>query len=157
MYYERLNCIIVFTRGEPTPLDLGRTRTILYPSKWPCLPTIFVISAILAEKIEDKVYVNQDDGALSVWYIGTVENYKVTHLLSLKGKLSWAVNLKKTAWTFQVWFKAASMQDKTAHIWRAFGGERDNSRQIRAYSVNEKWPENLAYCHKRIYLNACAT
>ena len=26
----------------------------------------------------------------------------------------------------------------------------------RADSVNEKWPENLACCHKRIYLNACA-
>ena len=38
-------------------------------------------------------------------------------------------NLKKTAWTFQVWFKAVSMQGKTARIWRAFGGERDNSRQ----------------------------
>ena len=25
-----------------------------------------------------------------------------------------------------------------------------------ADSVNEKWPENLACCHKRIYLNACA-
>ena len=22
--------------------------------------------------------------------------------------------------------------------------------------MNEKWPENLACCHKRIYLNACA-
>ena len=26
----------------------------------------------------------------------------------------------------------------------------------RADSVNEKWPENLACWHKRIYLNACA-
>ena len=26
----------------------------------------------------------------------------------------------------------------------------------RAHSVNEKWPENLACCHKRLYLNACA-
>ena len=26
----------------------------------------------------------------------------------------------------------------------------------RADSVNEKWTENLACCHKRIYLNACA-
>ena len=26
----------------------------------------------------------------------------------------------------------------------------------RADSVNEKWPENLACCHKRLYLNACA-
>ena len=26
----------------------------------------------------------------------------------------------------------------------------------RADSVNEKWPENLACCHKRTYLNACA-
>ena len=39
-------------------------------------------------------------------------------------------NLKKTAsltWkrTFQVWFKTASMQGKTARIWRAFGGERE--------------------------------
>ena len=47
----------------------------------------------------------------------------------LKGKLSRAVNLKKSAWTFQVWFKTAMMQGKTARIWRAFGGERDNSRQ----------------------------
>ena len=30
------------------------------------------------------------------------------------------------------------MQGKTALIWRAFGGERDNSRQIRADFVNEK-------------------
>ena len=48
------------------------------------------------------------------------------------------------------------MQGKTALIWRAFGGERDNSRQIRADFVNENLPENLACCHKRIYLNACA-
>ena len=48
--------------------------------------------------------------------------------LEIKGKLSWAVNLKKTAWTFQVWFKAASTQ-MTGRIWRAFGDERDNSRQ----------------------------
>ena len=26
----------------------------------------------------------------------------------------------------------------------------------RGDSVNEKWPENLACCHKRFYLNACA-
>ena len=26
----------------------------------------------------------------------------------------------------------------------------------RADSVNEKWPENLTCCHKRLYLNACA-
>ena len=26
----------------------------------------------------------------------------------------------------------------------------------RADSVNEKWPENLACCHKRIYFTACA-
>ena len=26
----------------------------------------------------------------------------------------------------------------------------------RADSVKEKWPENLACCHKQIYLNACA-
>ena len=77
-------------------------------------------------------------------------------LLLVKGKLSWAVNLKKTAWTFQVWFKVASMQGKTARIWLAFVGERDNSRQIRADSANEKWPENLACWHTRIYLNACA-
>ena len=47
--------------------------------------------------------------------------------VTVKGKLSWA--LKKTAWTFQVWLKAASMQGKTARIWRAFGGERDHSRK----------------------------
>ena len=29
-------------------------------------------------------------------------------------------------------------------------------KTARADSVNEKWPENLACCHKRIYLNACA-
>ena len=49
--------------------------------------------------------------------------------ICFKGKLSWAVNLKKAAWTFHVWFKAASMQGKTDRIWRAFGGERDDSRQ----------------------------
>ena len=58
-------------------------------------------------------------------------NWKTDSQLMLKGKLSWAINLKKTAWTFQVWFKAASMQGKTARIWRAFGGERDKSRQGR--------------------------
>ena len=40
-----------------------------------------------------------------------------------------SINLKKTAWTFQVWFKAALMQGKTTRTWWAFGGERDNSRQ----------------------------
>ena len=35
-------------------------------------------------------------------------------------------------------------------------GETDNARQIRAYSANETWPEDLACCHKRIYINACA-
>ena len=72
----------------------------------------------------------------------------------LKGKLSWAVNLKKTAWTFQVWFKAASMQGKTA----AYDGPlaaKEITPDKRADSVNEKWSENLACCHKRIYLNAC--
>ena len=51
--------------------------------------------------------------------------------LWLKAKLSWAVyfNLKKTVWTFQVWFKEVSMQGKTARIWRIFGGERDHYRQ----------------------------
>ena len=29
----------------------------------------------------------------------------------------------------EIWFKTASMQGKTARIWRVFGGERDNSRQ----------------------------
>ena len=48
---------------------------------------------------------------------------------SLKGNCHEQFNLKKTAWTFQVWFKAASMQDKTARIWRVFGGEKDNCRQ----------------------------
>ena len=36
---------------------------------------------------------------------------------------------RRTAWTFQVWFKVASMQGKTAPIWRVFGGERDHYRQ----------------------------
>ena len=47
----------------------------------------------------------------------------------LKGNCHEQFNLKKTAWTFQVWFKAASMQDKTARTWRVFGGERDHYRQ----------------------------
>ena len=69
---------------------------------------------------------------------------------TLKGNCHEQFNLKKTAWTSQVWFKATSMQGKTARIWRAFGGERDK----REDSVNEKRPENLACCHKRIYLKA---
>ena len=52
-----------------------------------------------------------------------------TMLICVKGKLLWAVNLKKTAWTFQVLFKVASMQGKTADIWWAFGSERYNYRQ----------------------------
>ena len=72
------------------------------------------------------------------------------------GRLHEQFNLKKTAWTFQVWFKAASMQGKTARIWCVFGGERDYCTEKRADSLNEKWPENLACCHKRLYLNACA-
>ena len=43
---------------------------------------------------------------------------------------SFVMSMKKTAWTFQVWFKAAgSMQGKTARIWRVFGGERDHYRE----------------------------
>ena len=33
---------------------------------------------------------------------------------------------------------------------------KETTADKRADSVNEKWPENLACCHKRIYLNACA-
>ena len=64
-----------------------------------------------------------------LFFFRSVLSHYVLTRCDIKGKLSWAVNLKKTAWTFQVWFKAASMQGKTARIWRAFGGERDNSRQ----------------------------
>ena len=53
----------------------------------------------------------------------------ICQLRLLKGNCHEQFNLKKTAWTFQVWFKAASIEGKTARIWRAFGGERDNSRQ----------------------------
>ena len=49
--------------------------------------------------------------------------------MDLKGNCHEQFNLKKTAWTFQVWFKAASMQGKTAHIWRVFDGERDHYKQ----------------------------
>ena len=53
-------------------------------------------------------------------------------LYNLKGNCHEQFNLKKTSWTFQVWFKAASMQGKTARIWRAVacwqgGGEAGGS------------------------------
>ena len=51
------------------------------------------------------------------------------YVWGLKGNCHEQFNLKKTAWTFQIWFKAASMQGKTARIWRVFGGERDHYRQ----------------------------
>ena len=47
------------------------------------------------------------------------------------------------------------MQGKTT----AYGGPlaaKEITPDKRADSVNEKCPENLACCHKRIYLNACA-
>ena len=47
------------------------------------------------------------------------------------------------------------MQGKTA----AYDGPlaaKEITPDKRADSVNEKWPENLPCCHKRIYLNACA-
>ena len=47
------------------------------------------------------------------------------------------------------------MQGKTA----AYDGPlaaKEITPDKRADSMNEKWPENLACCHKRIYLNACA-
>ena len=58
------------------------------------------------------------------------------HICSLKGNCHEQFNLKKTAWTFQVWFKVASMQGKTACIW--------SLQTKKADSMNEKWPENLA-------------
>ena len=85
-------------------------------------------------------------------------SFKHRSITVIKGKLSWAVNLKKTAWTFQVWFKAASIEGKTVRIWRAFSSERDNSRQkswFHERKVAEK-PAMLPCCHKQIYLNACA-
>ena len=33
---------------------------------------------------------------------------------------------------------------------------KERTLDKRADSVNEKWPENIACCHKPIYLNACA-
>ena len=41
----------------------------------------------------------------------------------------------------------------------AYGGSlpaKELTTDKRADSVNEKWPENLACCHKRLYINACA-
>ena len=73
-------------------------------------------------------------------------------LVQLKGKLSQAVNLKKTARTFQVWFKTAMMQGKTDGPLAA----KEITPDKRADPVNEKWPENVACCHKRIYLKACS-
>ena len=74
----------------------------------------------------------------------------------LKGNCHEQFNLKKTAWTFQVWFKAASIQGKTTRIWRVFMVAKEITTDKRADFVNEKWSENLACCHKRLYLNACA-
>ena len=42
---------------------------------------------------------------------------------------------------------------------RAYDGSLEAKKittDKRADSVNEKWQENLACCHKRLYLNACA-
>ena len=47
------------------------------------------------------------------------------------------------------------MQDKPP----AYDGSlaaKEITTDKRAHFVNEKWPENLACCHKRLYLNACA-
>ena len=79
---------------------------------------------------------------------------KLSYSATLKGNCHEQFNLKKTAWTFQVWFKAASMQGKTARIWWGFGSER-NKLQTKE-QIPWTWPENLACCHKRIYVNACA-
>ena len=48
------------------------------------------------------------------------------------------------------------MQDKTARIYDGALAAKEITPDKRADSVNEKWPENLACCHKRIYLNTCA-
>ena len=44
-----------------------------------------------------------------------------------------------------VWFKAASMQGKTARIWWVFGGEREHYRQKSRFR-ERKVAENLACC-----------
>ena len=77
---------------------------------------------------------------------------QLSSFLELKGNCHEQFNLKKTAWTFQVWFKAASMEGKTTGSLAA----KEITTDKTADSVNEKWRENLACCHKRLYLNACA-
>ena len=74
---------------------------------------------------------------------------------SLKGNCHEQFNMKKTAWTFQVWFKAASMQGKTARIWRVFGGERDHYRQksrFRERKVSWKRKETFLWKRKEMFL-----
>ena len=73
-----------------------------------------------------------------------------------KGKLSWAVNLKKTAFEL---FKFDSRRHRCKAKPPAYDGALTTKKitpDKRADSLNEKWPENLACCHKWIYLNACA-
>ena len=48
------------------------------------------------------------------------------------------------------------MQGKTARIYDGSLAAKEITPDKRADSVNEMWPENLACCHKRLNLNACA-
>ena len=69
-------------------------------------------------------------------------------MILIKGKLSWAVNLKKTAWTFQVWFKAKPP---------AYDGPlaaKEITPDKRTDSANESG--QTTWYVARIYLNACA-
>ena len=48
------------------------------------------------------------------------------------------------------------MQGKAARIWRAFGGERDNSRPKEQIPWTKSGHLRIYLNTKRIYLNACA-
>ena len=77
---------------------------------------------------------------------------KIPYFFKLKWKLSGAVNLKKT-------FKFDSRRHRCKAKPPAYDGSlaaKEITPDKRADSVNEKWPENVACCHKRIYLNVYA-
>ena len=75
----------------------------------------------------------------------------------LKGNSHEQFNLKKTAWTdslIQLQGGIDARQNRPAYDGSLAAKEITPDK--RADSVNGKWPENLACCHKRLYLNACA-
>ena len=79
-------------------------------------------------------------------------------IVQLQGKLSWTV--LSWAWKRQPeLFKFDSRGHRCKAKPPAYDGSlaaKEITTDKIADSVNEKWPENLACCHKWLYLNACA-